>query len=1368
MAASIRSFLCPFLRRILRARSAPRALAVVVLTVLGAGCAGPGDIDRTQPDKIDKTIFINPDGSARTFYYRKTTTGVPPTSAYAFEGTMGQMLKVRFVIQEQYLLGYRAYDYAPGSEGAFTTGQNNQDTPFLMFAISSHFDVKREYNPATGEQTNVISENTTDRPWNERQYMRVDWSQNLADPDSPDNQTTDPTAAMFQAQTIKQAFSVGEGDQAIVNPNQPIVTHDYVDFTTVEVRTPDYDACMQLFDPGFDDNGPIACGPAQITYRNSLLPVPASEYEPLAYPDNQALYNPDGTPVELAQDNYGRQVLCGGPTSSQDLANLGLSGADCQPFSVGQFSKFGFFRSARQGYNAQVGATTQAREYLINRWNIWQNTIQRNANGEPIPDSNGNPVRLPYSERTTRTITYYTNPEFPDDQNLWNQAAAVVNDWNTALKMTVAGLLYTEKNPGGSIAMPDLQKAAADIPDIVVLKHNDCELANVQKFMTMHPDVVDMVKQKVGTGTLDIENFESSSPGDLEKACSALESVTASLSASDPRHFQWERNGDLRYSFIYWVDRPQPSGPLGYGPSSADPETGEIVSASAYLYGASLDNYAQFAVDSIQLANGNLDPDDLLSGKTISDVLAETTNNKALRKKETFSAANQSAAYARFKSLGTQANRLVKVGAGIDDQAISQVAGTQLQNLLFNDDVLPGLVPGYKPGDTPPANLMSLAMSQPWFSSQAREARKARQQTLAENGCFYMAEFADDAILGTALKYDTMKLSATDMFNALRVAIFRGLTDHEMGHTMGLRHNFSASTDALNYDDRFWQTYTDQTMTDGQKQIANAEYEYASVMDYGARFNTDINGLGKYDMAAIRFGYGQLVDLIPQANENAWSGLQNDIIINDYSRLPAMLGKSATDISTMDSSATTVAAYKDEINSLLTTPFPLPERPYKFCSDEFEGNFDCKTWDRGANQQEIVGDVTDEFRNYYVFNAYKRGRTTWQIDNYLTRNETHYFDKYTEAFQFFYYFGDQLAGTDFGNDLALASVDALNALGGILETPEPGLHCQTAYSPNVQVIPNSPDDCLAAYPQYTFNLPDAKPYYIEFSNDFYYQILRAGSLYDKLEALSVLTTTEARFFRAATFADSNRYSINFYQIFRDQVVNLLSGIIRDDPSTYGAIWQEGITPTPVVDLTTYGVLNPPVPPYNQPGTPRIATPVNITVRYWTLLLALSRLGSDFDATLDFQNFLVVSGKGADDDFTVSSTTPVLEYTNPETGVIYRAPDGRGPDGSSPDGKAPRNIGAQILDELTQITGTPGVTGTLPTRFGTYSNGDPLPDWYTAKAAVDAAAAAGDQAAYSYAQSIFSAIEQVMSDRIDLVSDIRLFRKQLLLFGGLLQ
>ena len=82
------------------------------------------------------------------------------------------------------------------------------------------------------------------------------------------------------------------------------------------------------------------------------------------------------------------------------------------------------------------------------------------------------------------------------------------------------------------------------------------------------------------------------------------------------------------------LGRPAPglaSAPLGYGPSSADPETGEIVSATLYMYGASLDTYAQFAADSVDLLNGKLSADDLLSGKRITDVLKETAANRQQR-----------------------------------------------------------------------------------------------------------------------------------------------------------------------------------------------------------------------------------------------------------------------------------------------------------------------------------------------------------------------------------------------------------------------------------------------------------------------------------------------------------------------------------------------------------------------------------------------------------------------------------------------------------------------------------------------------------------------------------------------------------------
>ena len=77
---------------------------------------------------------------------------------------MGDLAKVRFQITEANLIGYRAYDYALGSQNPTTGGDNNTDTPVLVYKINSHFDIKREYNPGTGEETNVISENDDGPP----------------------------------------------------------------------------------------------------------------------------------------------------------------------------------------------------------------------------------------------------------------------------------------------------------------------------------------------------------------------------------------------------------------------------------------------------------------------------------------------------------------------------------------------------------------------------------------------------------------------------------------------------------------------------------------------------------------------------------------------------------------------------------------------------------------------------------------------------------------------------------------------------------------------------------------------------------------------------------------------------------------------------------------------------------------------------------------------------------------------------------------------------------------------------------------------------------------------------------------------------
>src|SRR5262249_54657232 len=146
----------------------------------------------------------------------------------------------------------------------------------------------------------------------------------------------------------------------------------------------------------------------------------------------------------------------------------------------------------------------------------------------------------------------------------------------------------------------------------------------------------------------------------------------------------------------------------------------------------------------------------------------------------------------------------------------------------------------------------------------------------------------------------------------------------------------------------------------------------------------------------------------------------------------------------------------------------------------------------------------------------------------------------------------------------------------------------------------------------------------------------------------------------------------------------------------------------------------------------------------------ANLDSTWDYTLDLSNYLSVTVKGAIDDVTYDPSIMVKEFTHPQSGQVYRAPV------LDPQRGA---VGTQIIDELNAIAGVKGVTGTIDTTFGAAdAQGTALPNWQTAKANLDAAQMAGDQTKYNTAQSIFQYVDFLLAYRVDLLNDLRNFRR----------
>jgi hypothetical protein len=1302
-----------------------------------------------QPNYQAKSIFQG------EWYTRQMIVDKQFHTSFPFAGLEGALDRVRWEITHEALIAHRSYEKVPGTEA----GNQGAQSIVAVFPIKKHFDIRREYNPVNGAESNVIVENDYDRPWWERDYMRVDWSINRVDDFDINGYIVSFAAAMVSDNANAEATNPWKVRHEDTNGDGRV---DYMETTINAYTRPDVYACViSAGDWAYNCHG------ANIKMKLSFMKVdPSNDYEALDYPDVAPLeygcrLNAAGTGLGICFPGDASCVGCGcfdscegSPADCQaqceaqgaPLEALWLSSSpygtelcdtayhdpdNCYQQTIDLFGKFGYFRTDRYTHDREQGYTLQNRERLINRWNLWKQSF----------DSAGNSI--PYAQRETKPIKFYMNVQFPEA--LVPSTREMELDWDLALRDTVAKLQ---------------NKSIDEVPPMFVALRNDCNVDNVASYIDQHKDLFDF------RGALSSEGIGEVAFGNLEHACAALEHhgrrVQAGLSddeAKDFKVFRWQQLGDLRYSFLNWSNKAEIAGPLGYGPSASDPLTGEIINANANIYGASLDTYANWAGDIVQLLNDEITVGDLINGTHIREHV------EAVRTRYGTSMSQQD--IGRFIQLFDE-----RTGNMSDERYLKEVPFSSVNAMLdkvaatgFEDEYLLDTNGAILFGGAEPSQLGAGGAMPESVKQRARPSTWARQdiptqflfprpedQKMAEligskmsanerfqkkmdffgrqNLC-YTAEMVEPAVADLA--YELRGKSREEVVAYVRANIYRGVMAHEVGHTVGLRHNFEGSADQLNYFPGWWgvETGDHRDSHNGRK----SELAYSSIMDYHQRFNGDFAGLGLWDKAAIKFGYGQLVEVFdegrfdpdingyedpfvprdwdsalnlfyPKDLEFVLAGGDTNDKINDlyddvYSQLLAGNPDVFMDISSLGIQPRPQNLFKRKDISFeelkrqkIMRVFngrnadgsrPLQEVPYKYCSDAYAwgGNLTCNRFDAGATSEEIVRNAAEMYEFYYPFQAF-RGSKLWTSDpvgGYIGRLYDRTYQPMLSAFRYFYYYRRSTASIwPLIRDWSAASYVGLNFFGRVLQTPEPGEYCMS----NDWSVPRADAERNGGCEDgstFTLGMGDARYYETQWNNEIAFRPNYVGNIYDKLIAIQAMTTSNAFFLRDfSSFFNRGAFSIGYYRVFQPEMLRLFGGLLTEDRDAYAP--RVHINGKPEVVFTP--IIQLPGAEVPQIGT-RLKPTDSYMTRWYAMFFGMANLSSNVDVTLDFSTRSRISLLGGANDPVIDASLgiPEIIWKDPLTHYVYRA--------LAPDGED-LSIGYRLLADAKALTndGTDGL------------------------------------------------------------------------------
>ena len=906
------------------------------------GCASERDpINRVQLNAIPKSFLVGSDYSNTQddpeFYARSMLIQVPygqsGGDAELFTNSINSVSKIKWQIQEGKLVGRVSFERIinTDTQGTGTTvkpssptdrdptkqlGQNDGLVVY-EFAIEKQFDIRRAYNSSTGEESNVIEENDSDRNWVDRDYIRVDFSKNLVS-----------TAYDFDTLSLLGVYNAIEYaplEFDIRNPNdvnapQFDLDGGYFDVTNKLFANPKeidfgdgfkFPGCMlpNLISGGTAPDG--NCNPNELTIRHSFKRVVDTDYEPISWDGHQ-------------QEAYGA------------------------------------FQTERQGYARDYGVTDAQWSRFISRYNIWDRnhyyTDPKNMVGETkcvvdsecstigtVPgmshcDTYKNKCTLPFKDRVAKPIVWHYADGSPDLYFDSNREAT--EEWDTAMRGAVVVAKYAEckrYTPDQDCVNPITGNIAEEEDSLFLVKEiNACKRGEVQG--TTGEDACNALADSLGA-----QRNYSDAVISLAKMKPMVMLCHSPVTDKDPTECgkvgSIARLGDLRYHLVTAIATPETNSPWGIMSDSNDPTTGEHIAASINVWTHVDDLWSRSIVDTLRYISGELKTSDVTDGTYINQwveamrtqkggaltpvmgqdeidkrvAAAGGTTVEALRRADKLQANPRARTNNQVKLQQQLVNNMKRVAqtkgsfdapsvnAPLYQARMNQAKGTTLEAALTSPAMQQLASAGYGSVALAPAMKDKAVSIFQGLNPQTRRAfQQAKEMNLAARGaCIMSAEEATAPLgyvaLGDIIQEKFGKFNAQDAANVqaeradkmkdyLRRRVHYAVVAHEMGHSIALRHNFVSSSDAWNFRPQYWLLRTnakklsntacaadgssdgkscvgprwlDPVTANEQKNIIEM-WSHSSTMEYPGEPTQDMLALGAYDFGAARMFYGQV------------------------------------------------------------------------------------------------------------------------------------------------------------------------------------------------------------------------------------------------------------------------------------------------------------------------------------------------------------------------------------------------------------------------------------------------------------------------------------------------------------------------------